>query len=131
MLGDEVVMLAGLSAGERVAAAGAFKLRRCSWRSPIIGEWADGWRAIERSHAPPACHRRARIKPARNPSTRVSRALSKTLYHCLSTATRTYMRSFTDIFIKHPVLADGRQPHDRSHGAGERSLSCRSSSIRR
>jgi membrane fusion protein (multidrug efflux system) len=41
MLGDDVVIFSGLSAGERVAASGSFKLRE-GVLVAISGEYSDG-----------------------------------------------------------------------------------------
>ena len=77
MLGDEVVIRAGLAAGERVAASGSFKLREAVLvaiaAAPRIR--ADG--SADRRRTRGSLNGRADIR----------------------------MRSFTDIFIKHPVLA--------------------------
>ena len=75
MLGDEVLILAGLSPGEQVAASGSFKLRETALVA-IAGEREAGQRAG-----------RGRASPNNTSPRGVA------------------MRSFTDIFIKHPVLA--------------------------
>ena len=80
MLGDEVVIHAGLAAGERVAASGSFKLRE----AVLVAIAGSRNREDERRQAVSLGERRV----SRNDRRRTCR-----------------MRSFTDIFIKHPVLA--------------------------